>query len=58
MNPFSLTGWEAMLTTGIVCWTVAGCVAVSGVVTVKVTGRVCEAVEKVAASIASIWVKR
>ena len=57
MNPFNLTGWEATITTGIVCITVASCVAVSGLVTFEVAKRVCTAVEKAAASIASIWTK-
>lgn len=52
MNPFNLTGGEAVFATSVVCLTVTLCVFVSGAVTAKVGERICEAVEKVAGAVA------
>ena len=43
MNPFNLTGWEAMLTTAIVCGTVIAVAAIFGRATVKTADRICYA---------------
>ena len=45
LNPFGVNGIEAVIATGLVCLCVFACVFVSGAVTVKVSERVCAAVE-------------
>ena len=46
LNPFGLTGWEALLTTAIVCLTVFGCVASVCSATVQCTRLICAAVDR------------
>lgn len=48
MNPFNLTGWEAMLTTAIVCGTVIACMVIGGRVTVETTKLICAASQEFA----------
>ena len=51
-NPFNLTGWEAMLTTAIVCGTVILCAAIFGSATVSTADRICKACEEFSRSLA------
>lgn len=45
MNPFGINGWEAMVTTAIVCGTVIAGIGIGGRITVQMTMRICEACE-------------
>ena len=52
MNPFNLTGGEAVLTTAIVCGTVITCMVIGGRTTVETAERICKACEEFSRSLA------
>lgn len=51
LNPFGLTGWQAMLSTGVVCLTVFACVASVVTAVIKVAEFSCNMMQDVAASV-------
>lgn len=52
-NPFHLTGWEAMVTTGIVCFTVYTCFRIAGTTTIQTATVICQACETFSNAVAN-----